>query len=102
MKSIIKDMLDLDVKYGEKMITWLYWVSLAITIVSGSFSMVREGLTFFAFIRGLFVIGFGVFLARFFAELVLAFFRTESHLRALRETNLKSSISANASERENG
>lgn len=81
MKMTFNDIKTLEIRYAERCIRWLYWASLIITVVSGVFSMFQEGFTFFAFIRGLFIIVFGCFLTRLIAEAALVLFRIESHLR---------------------
>ncbi|MBM96149.1 MAG: hypothetical protein CMI09_09940 [Oceanospirillaceae bacterium] len=80
-----EDIKSLEKPYSQSIILYLYWASLAITVVTGVTSMFEEGFTFFAFVRGLFIIGFGGIMCRLMAEAAQVLFRIESHLRTIAE-----------------
>jgi len=83
MKIRWQDIRTLDKSYAQDIIQTIYLVSLLITIGSGLYSMVEEGFTFFAFVRGLIVIVFGGILCRLLAEAAQVLFRIEKHLSTI-------------------
>lgn len=95
MRLNFNDIKSLDKPYSQSIILYLYWASLVITVCTGILSMFEEGFTFFAFVRGLFVIVFGGILCRLIAEAAQVLFRIEAHLRQIAENgNALSSTSA--------
>lgn len=94
------DIKSLEKPYSQSIILYLYWASLVITVGTGILSMFEEGFTFFAFVRGLFIIVFGGIMCRLMAEAAQVLFRIESHLRRIAEQGQSLSESTSVSEPE--
>jgi len=95
-----EDIKSLDKPYSQSIILYLYCASLVITLGTGILSMFEEGFTFFAFIRGLFIIVFGGIMCRLMAEAAQVLFRIEGHLRRIADQRqaLSAPVSVSAPE----
>ncbi|MFW5823821.1 MAG: DUF4282 domain-containing protein [Marinobacter sp.] len=82
---MFKSFLNFDAMITPKIITVVYWLSIAAVVVSGIGSMFGgyQGFTFASFLMGLGIIVGGILLVRIYCELLIVIFKINENLRTI-------------------
>ncbi|MCK8095945.1 DUF4282 domain-containing protein [Pseudoalteromonas sp. A3] len=85
----MKDVLFFDSMLTPKIITFVYWLLLIAAAFSGLTTIFGGygGVTFFKFISGLFVAGFGALAARISCELTIVLFKINENLKQISDNS---------------
>lgn len=78
-----RKLLFFDVMLTPKIITFVYWIAIAVVVISGFSSMFFGGFGFFSFLRGLFFIALGLLGARVYCELMIVIFKINENIQKL-------------------
>lgn len=86
---MFKSFLNFDSMITPKIITVIYWLSIAAVVIGGFVSMFSgyQGLSFSSFLLGLAIIVGGVLLTRVYCELLIVIFKINENLRNLANKN---------------
>lgn len=82
---MFKSFLNFDSMITPKIITVIYWLSIAAVALGGIISMFSgyRGFTFASFLMGLGIIVGGVLLTRVYCELLIVIFKINENLRTI-------------------